>query len=173
MTTPGHSDLYVATYDEPLAALRDCRSLEALGADEDLQVFGVVVMCRHDDGKVDVLVATGGAGEEATDWFAGSTGIVVGLFAPELLLATPAGTGASSALRSLIRAHHEGRLGVDLDEAFPPESAVVVLVVAHTDIHRVDGALLRARAVASCDVQGEYYRLLRNVLDCGGYAGDT
>ena len=164
MTNPGHSDLYVATYDEPLAALRDARLLEALAEDEDMQVFGAVVMCRHDDGKVDVLVATEGAGEDATDWFGGSTGIVVDLFAPELLLTWAARTGASSAFSSLIRAHEEGRFGVDLDEFFPPESAVVVLVVASNQVHRVDGVLLHAGKVTTYRIEDEDFDLVRAAL---------
>ena len=164
MTNPGHSDLYVATYDEPSAALRDARLLEAVEEDEDLQVFGVVVMSRHDDGKVDVLVATEGAGEDVTDWCGGSSGIVVGLFAPELLLATPAGTAAGPALSSLIRAHEEGRFGFDLDEAFPPESAVVVLVVAPNQVHRVDGVLLHAGKVTTRRIEDEDFDLVRAAL---------
>ena len=172
MADLGHSPLNVATYAEPRVALRDFRSLEALVADEGIEVLGAVVMSRHDDGKVDVLAATEEAGEEEPDWFRGSTGIVVGLFAPELLLALVDGR-EGSALSSLIRVHDEGRVGVDLDQSFPPESAVVVLVVAHTDVRTVDGALLRARAVACREVEGEHCLLLRDVLDGGGKTANT
>jgi len=99
--------------------------------------------------------------------FRGSTGIVVGLFAPELLLALVDGK-AGSALSSLIWVHDEGRMGVDLDDYFPPESAVVVLVAARRDIHRVDGALLRARTVACRAVDDEHYRALSEVLIAAG-----
>ena len=162
MADISNSDLYVATYDGPYEALRDFRALEG-AVDDGLDVLGAIAMLRQADGKVDFLVAAEDAGEHV-DWFGGATGIIVGLFAPELLLSAASRRRDSASLRRLIRAHDEGRMGIDLDEAFPPESAVVVLVVAPNQVHRVDGVLLHAGKVTTYRIEDEDFDLVRAAL---------
>lgn len=162
MTELGNSDLYVATYREPYEALRDLRALEAV-VDDAFCVLGAVAMFRQAGGKVNLLVAAERAAEHV-DLFGGATGIIVGLFAPELLLSGGSRNRQSTPLRRLVRLHDEGRMGIGLDECFPPESAVVVLVVAHGQVHRIDGLLLNAGKVSTYRIEGADYDLVRASL---------
>lgn len=157
-----NSILYVATYAEAYEALRDFRALEA-AADGEFSVLGALAMSRQADGNVDFLVAIDDAGEHV-NWFGGATGPIVGLFAPELLLSGASRGGLKTPLAQIVRAHDEGRIGCDLEECFPPESAVVVVVVAPNQVPRVDGVLLHARKVTTRRIEDADYDLVRVVL---------
>jgi hypothetical protein len=163
VTDIGDSDLYVASYDAPYVALRDFRGLEAAIDGDELGVLGALAMSRDADGKVDLLVSTEDVGEHGS-WSRGATGIIVGLFLPELLLWRASPRGGSPALNRLIRAHDEGRIGVGLLECFPPESAVVVLVVARSRAQRIDGVLRRADKVCTWRIDDADLDMVRAAL---------
>lgn len=83
--------LYVASYDDAAAANDDFQALKA-AREDGLEIVGAVVMTHSADGDVDVS-ETGG-GEVAGDASLGAVGgLVVGLFAPPLLLSTAIGAG--------------------------------------------------------------------------------
>ena len=55
-------------------------------------------------------------------------------------------------------------MGIGIGECFPPESAVVVLVVAPNQVHRVDGVLLHAGKVTTYRIEDEDFDLVRAAL---------
>ena len=85
-------------------------------------------------------------------------GLVVGLFAPPLLLATAIGAGIGAGIGALKKRHEEKEMGVDVDEYLPPGSSAVIVVVDDTYLDRVDKALAKSskkvsKAVDSGDVE--------------------
>jgi uncharacterized membrane protein len=84
-------------------------------------------------------------------------GLVLGLFAPPLLLATAVGAGIGAAIGELTKRHQEKKLGAEIDEYLPPGSSAVIVVVDDTYLDRVENALTKSskkvsKAVDSGDV---------------------
>ena len=133
--------LYVAAYSDADTANQDFQALKDAEGD-DLEVVGAVVMSRDADGNVDVL-ESGAANEDtaAGAWIGGGIGLVVGLFAPPLLLSTAIGAGIGALLGHLSKKHEEKELGVELDDYFPPNSSAVVVVIDNKYLDRVETAL--------------------------------
>ena len=101
--------LFVATYgDDSGAAAEDFRALEGIG---DTAVLAAVVLQRDADGKVDVKEHGGGLVAAGTGLGAVG-GLVAGLFAPPLLLATAVGAGIGAGVGKLVKRHEEKQIGV-------------------------------------------------------------
>jgi len=153
--------LYVASYGDATSANQDFQSLKAAEGDE-FKVEGAVVMSRDANGDVDVL-ETGAANEDtaAGAWIGGGIGLVVGLFAPPLLLSTAIGAGIGALLGHFTKKHEEKELGVDLDEYFPPNSSAVVVVVDDKYLDRVQAALTSADKNVSKAISSDDYDQLQ------------
>ena len=149
--------LYVASYADASAAEADFKSLKAAEAAEDFAVVGAVVASRDAGGEVSVDehgVASPVAGSSVVG---GTAGLVVGLFAPPLLLAGVVGAGIGAGIGGLVKRHQEKQMGADLEEYLPPGTSAVIVVVDDTYLDRVDKALTKStkkinKAVDSGDV---------------------
>ncbi len=158
--------LYVATYSDANAAQADFDALKS-NTEDDLAVVGAVVMSRDGDGKVDVL-ETGAANESTAGGalIGGGIGLIVGLFAPPLLLSTAIGAGIGALVGELVKKHDEKELGVDLDEYFPPNSSAVVVVVDNEYLDRVEAALGKAdKKISKAIDEGDYDKLKKAISD--------
>jgi uncharacterized membrane protein len=138
----GNLTLYVASYDDADAANDDFQALKearSLGVD----IVGAVVMTRSADGDVDVREA--GGGDVAGGAGIGAVGgLVVGLFAPPLLLSTAIGAGIGAGIGGLIKKHQEKELGVELEEHLPPGSSAIVAVVDDVYLDRLASTITKA-----------------------------
>ena len=149
--------LYVASYDDAAAAQADFKALKDAESAEDFSVVGAVVASRDAAGNVDVDehgVASPVGGGTA---LGAAGGLVIGLFAPPLLLATALGAGIGAAIGELVKHHEEKELGVDVEEYLPPGSSAVIVVVDDNYLDRVESALTKSskkvsKAVDSGDV---------------------
>ena len=117
-------------------------------------------MSRDANGDVDVL-SKGVSNDTGTGaWIGGGIGLVVGLFAPPLLISTAIGAGIGALLGHLTKKHEEKELGVDLDEYFPPNSSAVAVVVDNKYLDRVEAALVNSdKKVSKAISQGDYDKL--------------
>ena len=152
--------LYVAAYSDATSAQTDFQTLKDAEGD-DLEVVGAVVMSRDADGNVDVL-ESGAANEDtaAGAWIGGGIGLVVGLFAPPLLLSTAIGAGIGALVGHLTKKHEEKELGVELDEYFPPNSSAVVVVIDNKYLDRVEAALANSsKRINKAISQDDYDKL--------------
>jgi len=156
--------LYVASYGDATSANQDFESLKAAEGDE-FKVKGAVVMSRDADGNVDVL-ESGDANEDtaAGAWIGGGIGLVVGLFAPPLLLSTAIGAGIGALLGHFTKKHDEKELGVDLEEYFPPNSSAVAVVIDDKYLDRVQAALASADKNVSKAISSDDYDQLQQAL---------
>ena len=94
--------LVVAAYgDDTSAAAEDFRAIKEL---DDVAVVAAVVLDRDAVGKVNVKEHGGGLVAGGTALGAGG-GLVVGLFAPPLLLATAVGAGIGAGAGALMKRH--------------------------------------------------------------------
>ena len=164
--------LYVASYDDADSARQDFDALKALEG-PDLQVVGAVVMNRDADGNVDVLeVGDGDTAGGAV--IGGGIGLVVGLFAPPLLLSTAIGAGIGAVLGHLVKKHEEKELGVDLDDYLPLDSSAVAVVIEDIYLDRVEAALDKsAKKISKAIDKGDYDKLRKAVQKGEKRVGDA
>jgi uncharacterized membrane protein len=156
--------LYVASYSDSTSAKQDFDSLKAAEGD-DFEIVGAVVMSRDADGNVDVL-EVGDEDVSTGAWIGGGIGLVVGLFAPPLLVSTAIGAGIGALLGHFTKKHEEKELGADLDEYFPANSSAVVVVVDDKYLDRVEAALTKAdKNVSKAIDQDDYDKLSKAISD--------
>jgi uncharacterized membrane protein len=133
--------LFVASYgDDAEAAKQDFESLKEIG---DTAVVAAVVLARDTDGKVDVTEHGGGLVAAGTTVGA-LGGLVVGLFAPPLLLATAVGAGIGAGVGAIAKRHEEKQIGVDAETWLPAGSSAIVAVIDDLYLDRVDKAVDKA-----------------------------
>jgi len=131
--------LYIACYDDPDAAGDDYKALRAIPG---FPMLGAVVVHRDGEGKVKVHET--GAEVAAGSTLGAAAGLVVGLFAPPLLLSFVVGGAAGGVIGELVKKHEERKLGVDLEEIMPPDTSAVVAVLEDREADKADKALAKA-----------------------------
>jgi uncharacterized membrane protein len=157
--------LCVASYSEASAARKGLEALKGAEESGDFKVVGSVVIDRDAEGKVHVKESGhaevgGGVGLGAIG------GLVVGLFAPPLLLSTALGAGIGASIGALVKRHEEKELGVDLEQYLPANSSAVVAVVDDRYLDRVDRALADATAKVNKAIDsGDYEKLEKALSD--------
>ena len=153
--------LVVAAYgDDTSAATEDFKAIKKM---EDVAVVAAVVLDRDATGKVNVkehgggLVAAGSA-------VGAVGGLVVGLFAPPLLLATAVGAGIGAGVGALTKRHEEKSIGVDAEEWLPPGASAIVAVVDDQYLDRIDKAVGKAtKKVTKAIDKGDYDAVVKAV----------
>jgi uncharacterized membrane protein len=166
--------LYVASYDDAAAAEADYRSLKDAESAEDFAVVGAVVASRDAAGEITVdehgVASPVGGGTV----LGAAGGLVVGLFAPPLLLATAIGAGIGAAIGGLTKRHEEKEMGVDLEEYLPPGSSAVIVVVDDTYLDRVDKALSKStKKISKAVDSGDYDELTKALQDADKNVSDA
>jgi len=163
--------LYVASYADATTAKDDFETLKANQGDE-FKVKGAVVMSRNATGDVDVLekgdgqyVAGEGKDTAAGAWIGGGIGLVVGLFAPPLLISTGIGAGIGALLGHMTKKHEEKKLGVELDQYFPPNSSAIAVVLDDKYLDRVEASLVKSDKQVSKAISDGDYDALQKALD--------
>jgi uncharacterized membrane protein len=156
--------LYLAAYDDTAAANADYESLKEAQRAEDFAVVGAVVASRDEAGEVTVDehgVASPVAGSAV---LGGTAGLVLGLFAPPLLLATAVGAGIGAGIGGLVKRHQEKELGLDVEEYLPPGSSAVIVVADDTYADRIDRALAKStKKINKAIDEGDYEQLLEEL----------
>ena len=159
--TDQNVSLVVAAYgDDTSAAAEDFKAIKKM---EDVEVVAAVVLDRDAAGKVNVkehgggLVAAGSA-------VGAVGGLVVGLFAPPLLLATAVGAGIGAGVGALTKRHEEKSIGVDAEEWLPPGASAIVAVVDDQYLDRMDKAVGKAtKKVTKAIDKGDYDAVVKAV----------
>lgn len=155
--------LFVATYgDDTGAANDDFEALKGLG---DTAVVAAVVLAR--DAAGEVTVKEHGGGLVAAGTTVGALGgLVVGLFAPPLLLATAVGAGIGAGVGAIAKRHEEKQIGVDAETWLPAGSSAIVAVIDDLYLDRVDKAVDKAIKKTNKAIdKGDYDAVVKAVND--------
>jgi uncharacterized membrane protein len=156
--------LYVASYGDDAAAGEDYEAIKGLG---DTAVVTAVVLDRDADG--DVTVKEHGAGPVGGGALVGGgVGLVVGLFAPPLLLATVVGAGIGAGVGKIMKRNEEKQIGVDAEEWLPAGSSAIVAVIDDLYLDRVDAAVTRAVKKTNKAIDKGDYDAVVKALNEGG-----
>jgi uncharacterized membrane protein len=152
--------LFVAAYDDEDAARADFVEIKAL---EDTAVVAAAVLSRDADGKVEVKEHGGRLVKRGTAVGAVG-GLVVGLFAPPLLLSGLVGAGIGAGVGAIATRHEEKKIGVDAQEWLPSGSSAIVAVVDDLYLDRVDNAIEKAtKKVSKAIDKGDYDAVVKAV----------
>ncbi|HVD69231.1 MAG TPA: DUF1269 domain-containing protein, partial [Actinomycetota bacterium] len=139
----------------------------------ELIVVGAVVMDRAADGSVDVKEhgATAVAGGTA---LGAVGGLVVGLFAPPLLLATAVGAGIGAGIGELEKRHQEKKMGVEVEEYLPPGTSAVVVLLDDACADRVEKTLGKAsKSISKAVDSGDVDAIQDAITKAGGKVEDS
>jgi uncharacterized membrane protein len=160
MSDPNVSLVVAAYGDNSSAAAEDFRAIKKL---DDVAVVAAVVLDRDAAGEVHVkehgggLVAAGSA-------LGAVGGLVVGLFAPPLLLATAVGAGIGAGVGAITKRHEEKEIGVDAEQWLPPGASAIVAVVDDEYLDRIDRAVTKAtKKVTKAIDKGDYDAVVKAV----------
>ncbi len=170
--TTDNLTLYVASYADADAAAEDFSALKSAHK-AGLDLVGAVVLTRGETGDVKVTEAGDGAvGGGAV--LGGAVGLVVGLFAPPLLLSTGIGAGLGAGVGALVKRHEEKAIGVDADEYLPPNSSAIVAVVDDAYLDGVERALVKAdKRITKAIDSGDYDKVKKAVERSEGTVTDA
>jgi uncharacterized membrane protein len=165
--------LYVASYADPAAASADFKSLKDAQDADEFDIEASAVLSRDDDGKVTVK-ETGGGQTGTGAWIGGGAGLLVGLFAPPLLLATALGAAIGGGIGHLVKKHDEKKMGVDVEQYLPPGTSAIVVVVDDQYLDDVDSALTKAdKKVNKAIDKGDYEDIQKAINDASDEVDDA
>ncbi|KAB1864532.1 DUF1269 domain-containing protein [Microbacterium algeriense] len=159
MTARNYS-LLVAAYDDVTTAREEFAAIHQL---DDVKVTAGVVLSRDEQGEVEVKEHGGRLIEEGTA-IGAVAGLVVGLFAPPLLLTGVVGAAIGAGAGALVKRHEEKNIGVDAEAWLPAGSSAIVAVVDDRYLDKVDKAVRKAtKKVAKAIEKGDYDAVVKAV----------
>ena len=138
-------------------------------------MVGAVVASRDDAGEVTVDEHGVASPVAGTATLGAAGGLVVGLFAPPLLLATAIGAGIGAGIGELKKRHEEKELGVDIEEYLPPgSSAVIVRRGRHcTWIASTRRSTKSSKKISKAVDSGDYEKLQKALEDADKRVSDA
>ena len=152
--------LFVSSYADAGSAADDFKTIKSM---DDAAVVAAVVLSRDASGQIEVKEHGGGLVAGGTT--AGAIGgLVVGLFAPPLLLSGVIGAGIGAGVGAIAKRHEEKSIGVNADEWLPSGSSALIAVVDDLYLDRVDKAVAKATKKVSKAVEsGDYDAVVKAV----------
>jgi uncharacterized membrane protein len=152
--------LIVAAYGDEATAAADFTRIKDV---DDLSVVAAVVLSRDSDGKVEVKEHGGGLVRKGTA-IGAVGGLVVGLFAPPLLLSGVVGAGIGAGIGAIATHHDEKKIGLDAQEWLPADSSAIVAVVDDLYLDRVEAAFEQAtKKISKAIDKGDYDAVVKAV----------
>jgi len=152
--------LLIAGYDDEASAQADFTAINDV---EDTAIVAAVVLSRDSAGKVEVKEHGGGLIRKGTA-IGAVGGLVVGLFAPPLLLSGVVGAGIGAGVAAIAKHHDEKKIGVDAQEWLPAGSSALVAVVDDLYLDRVDSAVEKAdKKVSKAIDKGDYDAIVKAI----------
>jgi uncharacterized membrane protein len=147
-------DLYIAAYSDPDAARGDWDAIKQLAEDDLIEVDGLILVSRRNDGKIHVDDDFHTARKGAKWGLVG--GAVIGLiFPPSLIASAAVGAGIGAGTGGLISHGRRSQISADVEDTLPLNSSGIVAVFEEEWEARIDGALTNASTVSKEKVDHE------------------
>ena len=155
--------MFVAVYEDVATALSDYQLLEDAEHAGQLVVEGSVILSRNDRGRV-FATATGYELLRSDLPSRHDTALVVGLFAPPLLVLTALDAGTGPSFGELVRKHEEEKMGFVVDAFLAYESSAIIVLLEEHDLNSIASILSHARMSSSAAVDWDDYHTVERVL---------
>jgi arylsulfatase A-like enzyme/uncharacterized membrane protein len=157
------TDVLVCGYRDIDTATTDFNALVQLVEDKTIEIEGVVLVTRAEDGTVNVQQTGDHLGRKGMGWGAG-VGVAVGLLAPPLLAATAVGGAAGGLAGKFVEKRLETGLHDKIGENLPPGTAGIIVVFDDSQQLAVQQALPGALARSLVQSDKEGMRALKDSL---------
>jgi len=145
--TDGTYALVVADFADTESAWAAYEDLKAVEDGRTVEIEGVVVVKRGDDGKLDIQKATDHSTRSGLRWGLVG-GIALGVIFPPTILGSAAVLGAAGAATGKVRQlHHRSELADELEGSVAPGHSGIVALVSDPGAVKIREALARADAI--------------------------
>lgn len=140
-------DLYIAAYSDPLGAGRDWAALQRLADDGMIELHGLVLVNRDDEGRIHVDESTHDVRKGSLIGVVG--GLVLGaIFPPSLLASGLVGAGLGAGAGKLHSHREKEAIKADIEQVLPPDSSGIVAIFEERWGDELDRALLNADLIS-------------------------
>jgi uncharacterized membrane protein len=148
----GAYTLLVADFSDPSMAWDAYEELKSVEDGRTIEIEGVIVVRRSDDGKLEVQKATDHSTKSGLKWGLVG-GIALGVIFPPSILGSAAVLGAAGAAGGKLRQrHHRKELAERLETAIAEGHSGIVALVSNPDAVKIRKALIRANAIVESAV---------------------
>ena len=152
------TDVMIAAYYNTEPAKLDYQAV----MDADVKIDGAVCVSRGHAGELHVEETDHLARKGATAL--GGVGLVVGLFAPPLLLATAIGAAAGGLLGELAHSGVKSKIEKQAFESIPYGGAGLIVAYPRSSAEGIDGAVTRALKKAVGEADGKRVHALKQAM---------
>jgi uncharacterized membrane protein len=148
----GAYTLLVADFSDPTMAWDAYEELKSVEDGRTIEIEGVIVVRRSDEGKLEVQKATDHSTKSGLKWGLVG-GIALGVIFPPSILGSAAVAGSAGALAGKLRQrHHHGELEEELQDAIPPGHSGLLALVSDPAEVKLRKALERADAIVESTI---------------------
>jgi arylsulfatase len=164
MSKTEQMEVLIAVYLFEDLGKKDYEAVMDLVEADEIQVQGVVLATKDEEGEMKVIEAGDHAVRKGATMLGGA-GLVVGLFAPPLLAATAVGAGIGAAAGKLAKHRVESGIGDKLDDVLPDGSAALIAIYDSGDADRVKEAIPNAIRSSVAQIDGHKAKELKAGLE--------
>ena len=150
--TDGAYTLFVADFADLDAAKQAYEDLKTIEDGRTVEIEGVIVVKRGEDGKLEVQKATDHSTKSGLKWGVVG-GIVLGVIFPPSIIGSAVVVGAAGAATGKLREiHHKDQLANELENAIQPGHSGILALVSNPDAVEIQKALQLADAIVQSAV---------------------
>ncbi|MEI6363212.1 MAG: DUF1269 domain-containing protein [Actinomycetes bacterium] len=145
----GAYTLIVADFNDTEVAWEAYELLKSLEDGRTVEIEGVVVVKKGDDGKLEIQKVTDHATRRGLGWGVVG-GIVLGVIFPPSILASAVVVGAAGAASgALVERHHKKELADELQDSIDPGHSGIIALVSNPSVVEIEKALDKADRVVA------------------------
>jgi uncharacterized membrane protein len=145
----GAYTLIVADFNDVDVAWEAYELLKSLEDGRTVEIEGVVVVKKGEDGKLEIQKVTDHATRRGLGWGVVG-GIVLGVIFPPSILASAVVVGAAGAASgALVERHHKKELADELQDAIDPGHSGIIALVSDPSVVEIRNALDKADRVVA------------------------
>jgi len=145
----GAYTLIVADFNDTEIAWQAYELLKSLEDGRTVEIEGVVVVKKNDDGKLEVQKVTDHTTRRGLGWGVVG-GVVLGVIFPPSILASAVVLGAAGAASgALVERHHKKELADELQDAIEPGHSGIIALVSDPSVVEIQKALDKADRVVA------------------------
>jgi len=143
----GAYTLIVADFNDTDAAWEAYELLKSIEDGRTVEIEGVIVVKKNDEGKIEVQKATDHSTRRGLGWGVVG-GVVLGVIFPPSILASAVVLGAAGAASGkLVEEHHKKELAEELNDAIAPGHSGIIALVSDPGVVEIRKALDKANRV--------------------------